>query len=258
MIELKVKLPVTQDFTGNGSQTDFTLQNTPDEVTEVLVAGSSVAYTFSGKIVKITTAPASGAAIKISYKYWTLMPTVAGEDGKSAYQAALSAGYTGTEAAFNSALASIAGKQATITANGLLKGNGSGTITAAQAGTDYVVPTGSVSSATKLTTARAIKIGNSSKNFDGSGAITYTLAEVGASPVGHTHSASEVSGVAPSSHNHGAGNITAGTLGGSVVANASAVTNLGTKQVRNIYAGTNDIGVGAPLPTGDIYIVYEA
>ena len=28
-------------------------------------------------------------------------------------------------------------------------------------------------------------------------------------------------------------------------------------QARNIYAGTGDIGAGAPLPTGEIYLVYE-
>ena len=64
-------------------------------------------------------------------------------------------------------------------------------------------------------------------------------------------------GAAASSHAHTAANVTAGTLGGRVVANASAVSTLTTKQVRNIYAGTSDIGVGASLPTGDIYLVYE-
>lgn len=51
--------------------------------------------------------------------------------------------------------------------------------------------------------------------------------------------------------------ITAGTFGGKVLANATAVATLTTKQVRNIYAGTSDIGTGASLPTGDIYLVYE-
>lgn len=49
----------------------------------------------------------------------------------------------------------------------------------------------------------------------------------------------------------------AGTFPGKIVANANSVSNLGAKQVRNIYAGTTDIGVGASLPTGDIYLVYE-
>ena len=52
--------------------------------------------------------------------------------------------------------------------------------------------------------------------------------------------------------------LSGGTLGGQVVANASAVATLETKQVRNIYAGTSDLTAGSSaLPTGDIYIVYE-
>ena len=51
--------------------------------------------------------------------------------------------------------------------------------------------------------------------------------------------------------------IVAGTLGGKVLANASAVSAIGDKQIRNIYAGTSDIGTNASLPTGDIYLVYE-
>lgn len=65
-------------------------------------------------------------------------------------------------------------------------------------------------------------------------------------------------GAAPASHNQAASTITAGTLGGAVVANATAVATLGTKQVRNIYAGTAELTAGSSaLPTGDIYIQYE-
>lgn len=49
-----------------------------------------------------------------------------------------------------------------------------------------------------------------------------------------------------------------GMLGGKVIANNTAVTALGEKQVRNIYAGTEDLVAGeSPLASGDIYIVYE-
>ena len=59
-------------------------------------------------------------------------------------------------------------------------------------------------------------------------------------------------------HSQAASTITAGTLAGKVVANASAVTDLTAKQVRNIYAGTTDMEAGVTaLTTGDIYIVYE-
>lgn len=55
-------------------------------------------------------------------------------------------------------------------------------------------------------------------------------------------------------HSHPANKITAGTLAGRVIANASAVATLGNKQVRNIHAGTGGI---SSLPTGDIYIQYS-
>ncbi len=68
---------------------------------------------------------------------------------------------------------------------------------------------------------------------------------------------STANGKANASHTHPASAITAGTFAGQVVANASAQSTVGTAQMRNIYAGTGDIGVGAALVTGSIYIVYE-
>lgn len=49
--------------------------------------------------------------------------------------------------------------------------------------------------------------------------------------------------------------LTGGTLAGQVNANATAVANLGTAQVRNIYFGTAE--VGQTLASGDIYFQYE-
>ena len=72
----------------------------------------------------------------------------------------------------------------------------------------------------------------------------------------HNVTASQI-GAAAASHTHGAGQVTAGTLAGQVLANASAQSNVGTAQVRNIYAGTADIGAGAALASGVIYLVYE-
>ena len=78
----------------------------------------------------------------------------------------------------------------------------------------------------------------------------------------HTHSTDQVTGLdtalagkANSSHTHAASQITAGTFAGNVVAKSGGA--VGTKMVRNIYAGTSDIGAGASLSTGDIYLVYE-
>ena len=64
----------------------------------------------------------------------------AGADGKSAYASAQDGGYTGTEAQFNTDLAAVGGKQAKITASGILKGDGAGGVSAAVKGTDYAGP----------------------------------------------------------------------------------------------------------------------
>ena len=62
----------------------------------------------------------------------------------------------------------------------------------------------------------------------------------------------------PTAHNQAASTITAGTLAGQVVANASAAATIGTAQVRNVYAGTSDMTAGSTsLTTGMIYFVYE-
>ena len=68
----------------------------------------------------------------------------AGADGKSAYASAKEGGYTGTEAQFNTDLAAVGGKQAKITASGILKGDGSGGVAAAAPGTDYSGPKATV------------------------------------------------------------------------------------------------------------------
>lgn len=74
-----------------------------------------------------------------------------GADGKSAYASAKDGGYTGTETQFNTDLAAVSGKQAKITASGLLKGDGAGGVSAAVKGTDYAGP--SVGVTVTLTTA---------------------------------------------------------------------------------------------------------
>lgn len=62
----------------------------------------------------------------------------------------------------------------------------------------------------------------------------------------------------PTSHNQAANTITAGTLAGKVLANATAVATLTTSQVRNMKASTTDLTAGtSSLTTGDIYLVYE-
>lgn len=89
-----------------------------------------------------------------------------------------------------------------------------------------------------------------------------TEALAGKANATHTHEISQVTGLdtalagkADSSHTHSASQVTAGTFAGDVVAKSGGA--VGTKMVRNIYAGTSDIGAGASLSTGDIYLVYE-
>lgn len=65
-------------------------------------------------------------------------------------------------------------------------------------------------------------------------------------------------GKAPASHTHAASQVTAGTLGGQVLANATAQTTLTTAQLRNIYAGTGAMTAGSTaLTTGVVYLQYE-
>lgn len=78
----------------------------------------------------------------------------------------------------------------------------------------------------------------------------------------HSHAWGSITGkpgsFQPAAHTHAAADVSAGTLGGRVLANASAVTTLGTAQVRNIRAGTADLTAGSSsLATGEIYFVYE-
>lgn len=89
-----------------------------------------------------------------------------------------------------------------------------------------------------------------------------TPANIGAAATGHKHTKSEItdfpSSMTPTAHNQAASTITAGTLAGKVNANATAAATVGTAQVRDIYAGTEDMTAGTtPLATGVLYFVYE-
>lgn len=85
------------------------------------------------------------------------------------------------------------------TLTGLVKGNGTGAMTAAVAGTDYVVPSGSITgnaaTATKLATARTIDLSGDvtgSVSFDGSANATITATVVDDS---HNHVIANVDGL---------------------------------------------------------------
>ena len=72
---------------------------------------------------------------------------------------------------------------------------------------------GNAGTATKLATARTITVGSTGKTFDGSGNVSWTLAEIGASASGHTHSYLPLSG----------GSLTGSlTVGGALIVNTAA------------------------------------
>ena len=78
----------------------------------------------------------------------------------------------------------------------------------------------------------------------------------------HSHAWGTITGkpetFPPAAHKHSAADVSAGTLGGQVQANAGAAAALGTAQVRNIQAGTADLTAGSSsLASGEIYLVYE-
>jgi hypothetical protein len=277
---LRIRPTKIQTFNRTGSATICTLDFTPNEIMKVTVDGAEI-KTYTANSNNVTVNANSGSTIEINYNYWTNFPNTKGEDGKSAYEYAVEGGYTGSETDFYTAVANVANKQATINATGILMGNGNGNVTSATAGSHYVVPTGNVATATALANARTIQTNLASisaASFNGT--VNVTPGVTGVLPVANggtgnngvdtspTNGSTKMvtsggvftalSGKANSSHNQAASTISAGTLGGTVVANASSVSGLGTKQVRNIHAGTSDLTAGtSALPAGDIYIVYE-
>jgi hypothetical protein len=90
----------------------------------------------------------------------------------------------------------------TTIASSLIKTDSNGIIVSAVAGTDYVIPSGSITgnagSATVLQNARTLTIGNTGKTFNGSANVSWTLAEIGAyaatNPSGFITSSGSITG----------------------------------------------------------------
>lgn len=217
---------VADSFTGDGTTTEFTLSASPASLSGVTVGGAAATnYTYtanSGKIV-FSSAPATGAAIAVSYGVpafsWREIGVFAADpdhpndrayDILYCYQNAGAApiaipapgdtpyseqitikihvssvqtinvyvspgvnagnvafdptgveGVTGTtiQAAISELATEMAGKQGTITVNGLLKGAGDGSISAAVSGADFVAPeTGKGLSSNDYTTEEKTKL----------------------------------------------------------------------------------------------------
>lgn len=92
-----------------------------------------------------------------------------------------------------------------------------------------------------------------------------TPEQIGAAAATHTHNMGDVTGLveainntAPANHTQAASTITAGTLGGKVQANQTAMAGTGA-QVRDIVLTTVDPGAGSTstYPNGTVILVYE-
>lgn len=124
---------------------------------------------------------------------------------------------------------------ATLTGNvtGDVTGNVTGNVTGSSGSC-----TGNAATATKLATTRALTIGSTAKNFDGSAAVTWSLSEIGAAASSHTHSYLPLSG---------------GTMTGVLYPQRN--TSYTTGQARRIILSTGNPSGGG---NGDIWIKYIA
>lgn len=63
----------TEKFVGDGTETEFTLSETPTGIANVYIDGTkqeaTTDYTISGKAITFTTAPSDGAVIRVDYIY---------------------------------------------------------------------------------------------------------------------------------------------------------------------------------------------
>lgn len=151
----------------------------------------------------------------------------------------------------------LSGKEATITTlpvskggtgantlTGIIKGNGTGAMTAATAGTDYVIPSGNVATATKLATARNIN----GTAFDGSADITLPVATTSVAGTMSAADKTKLDGIATGANNYTLPAGTSSVLGGiklasdtvqSTAANAvTSTTNNGKVLMAGATAGS--------------------
>ena len=138
---------------------------------------------------------------------------------------------TGKEAAFTTLGVSKGGTGAT-TLTGMVKGNGTGAMTSATAGTDYVVPSGSITgnagTATKLATARSIN----GQSFDGSSDVTIPNVTTSVSGVMSGADKTKLDGIATNANNY-----VHPTTDGSLHVPATSTTNNGKVLMAGSTAG---------------------
>ena len=130
--------------------------------------------------------------------------------------------------------------------------------------TDHVHPaqtsvSGNAGTATKLKTARTLTVGNTGKTFDGSGNVSWSLAEIGAAPTSHgTHvTYSDTNPAAPGTASAGTASTVARTdhvhpAQTTVSGNAGTATKLKTARTINgvSFDGTTNITITAAANGG--------
>jgi len=171
------------------------------DITSISPTGSLTFNPTTGTLVGAPTGGAQGAGTINATGLFVNGAAVGTSTGTVSIVSVTSAnGFAGTVANANSTPAITL----TTTITGVLKGNGTA-ISAAVAGTDYLVPGGALGtpssgtltnctfptlnqnttgSAATLTTARTLTIGSTGKTFNGSANVAWTLAEIGAAASG--------------------------------------------------------------------------
>lgn len=151
------------------------------DITSISPTGSLTFSPTTGTLVGAPTGGVKGAGtINAAGLFINGIPVGTGSGSVSSVSVVAANGFDGTVATASTTPAITLKTSVT----GVLKGNGTA-ISAAVAGTDYVVPSGSITgSAATLTTARTFTIGATGKTFNGSANVAWTLAEIGAAASG--------------------------------------------------------------------------
>ena len=189
---------------------------------------------------------------------------VKGADGKTAYQYAVEGGYTGTEAEFLDLMAAVPThigdtvSHISTTAKDTLADADSLVLSdSADGGKSKRVLWGKVKDLLGGVFAKKNHQHTKSNITDFPSSMTPSAHAASHSSSGNDKITPSSIGAAATSHNHAAGNITAGTFSSTNV-KAATGTDYTTARVRNIQASTTDLTAGSSaLANGDIYLVYE-